>query len=101
MYMCISTRLQVAVNLPCSAFHTCVCSVQSGLGVLTTPLPPSLPSLPPFLSVIGDEILKGHIQDTNSHYLCHQLWLLGVKVGAVSTHRVGTTRVVIHCNEAL
>ena len=32
------------------------------------------------VAVIGDEILKGHVQDTNSHYLCHQLWLLGVKV---------------------
>ena len=24
--------------------------------------------------------MKGHVEDTNSHYLCHQLWLLGVKV---------------------
>ena len=31
-------------------------------------------------TVVGDEILKGHVQDTNSHYLCHELWLLGVKV---------------------
>ena len=41
-------------------------------------LPPSPSVL--FLAVIGDEILKGHVQDVNSHYLCHQLWLLGVKV---------------------
>jgi FAD synthetase len=34
--------------------------------------------------IIGDEILKGHVQDTNSHYLCHQLWLLGVKVCKVA-----------------
>lgn len=37
------------------------------------------------LTVIGDEILKGHVQDTNSHYLCHQLWLLGIRVGKVAT----------------
>lgn len=30
--------------------------------------------------VIGDEILKGHVQDTNSHFLCKGLWELGVKV---------------------
>ena len=49
---------------------------------LVTPhsvLPPFPPS-PLFSPVIGDEILKGHVQDVNSHYLCHQLWLLGVKV---------------------
>lgn len=34
--------------------------------------------------VIGDEILKGHVQDTNSHYLTHELWLLGVKVCKIS-----------------
>ena len=44
---------------------------------------PSFPSVL-FLAVIGDEILKGHVQDVNSHYLCHQLWLLGVKVCKVS-----------------
>lgn len=31
-------------------------------------------------TVVGDEILKGHVQDANSHYLCRQLWSLGVKV---------------------
>lgn len=31
-------------------------------------------------SVIGDEILKGHVQDTNSYYLCQQLWRRGVRV---------------------
>lgn len=34
-------------------------------------------------AVIGDELLKGHVQDTNSHYLCQELWGLGVKVGRV------------------
>lgn len=34
--------------------------------------------------VVGDEILKSHVQDTNSHYLAHQLWLLGVKVCRIS-----------------
>lgn len=33
--------------------------------------------------MIGDELLKGHVQDTNSHYLCKELWELGVKVGRV------------------
>lgn len=32
------------------------------------------------LPVIGDEILKGHVQDTNSYFLCQELWKLGVKV---------------------
>ncbi len=30
--------------------------------------------------VIGDEILKGHVQDTNSHFLSKGLWEIGVKV---------------------
>lgn len=42
-------------------------------------------SAPPILCyvVIGDEILKGHVQDANSHFLCTGLWELGVKVGRV------------------
>ena len=34
--------------------------------------------------IIGDEILKGHTKDTNSHFLLRKLWSLGVKVGKVS-----------------
>ncbi|XP_064383362.1 FAD synthase-like isoform X2 [Halichondria panicea] len=34
--------------------------------------------------IIGDEVLKGHVQDINSHYLCQQLWELGVRVGRIS-----------------
>ena len=34
--------------------------------------------------IIGDEILKGHTKDTNSHFLLTRLWSLGVKVKAVS-----------------
>ena len=34
--------------------------------------------------IIGDEILKGHTKDTNSHFLLKKLWSLGVKVGKVS-----------------
>ena len=34
--------------------------------------------------IIGDEILKGHTKDTNSHFLMTRLWSLGVKVKAVS-----------------
>lgn len=34
--------------------------------------------------IIGDEILKGHVRDTNSYFLCKRLHLLGVKVRKVS-----------------
>lgn len=34
--------------------------------------------------IIGDEILKGHTKDTNSHFLLKKLWSLGVEVGKVS-----------------
>jgi len=27
--------------------------------------------------------LKGHVQDTNSHYLCKELWQLGAKVSKI------------------
>lgn len=32
------------------------------------------------IAVIGDEILKGHVKDSNSHFLCQGLWEMGVKV---------------------
>ena len=28
--------------------------------------------------------MKGHVQDTNSHFLCKQLWQLGIKVGKIA-----------------
>uniref|UniRef100_T1J278 FAD synthase n=1 Tax=Strigamia maritima TaxID=126957 RepID=T1J278_STRMM len=34
--------------------------------------------------IIGDEILKGHTQDTNSFYLCRRLHALGVDVRKIS-----------------
>ncbi|NXJ16682.1 FLAD1 synthase, partial [Odontophorus gujanensis] len=34
--------------------------------------------------VIGDEILKGHTQDTNSFFMCQRLRALGVRVARVS-----------------
>ncbi len=37
-----------------------------------------------FPAVIGDEILKGRVQDTNSQFLCRKLFSLGVKVQKVS-----------------
>ncbi len=33
--------------------------------------------------MIGDEILKGHVQDINSHFICKELWKLGVKVSRI------------------
>ena len=43
--------------------------------------------------VIGDEILKGHVQDTNSNFLCQRLFQLGVKVNKVGEfgHRISTS----------
>ncbi|XP_013410704.1 FAD synthase isoform X2 [Lingula anatina] len=35
--------------------------------------------------IIGDEILKGQTQDTNSHFLCKRLFSLGVKVKKITT----------------
>ena len=34
--------------------------------------------------MIGDEILKGQVQDTNTHYLTKQLYQKGIRVGRVS-----------------
>lgn len=34
--------------------------------------------------IIGDEILKGHVRDTNSYFLSKRLYLLGVKVRKIS-----------------
>nr|XP_054761805.1 FAD synthase-like [Lytechinus pictus] len=34
--------------------------------------------------IIGDEILKGHTMDTNSHFICSELYKLGVRVERVS-----------------
>ena len=41
-------------------------------------------------AVIGDEILKGLVKDTNSTFLCKQLWDLGIRV-----ERVGAMCVVM------
>jgi FAD synthetase len=37
------------------------------------------------LIIIGDEILKGQVLDTNSHFICKNLYSLGVKVVRIST----------------
>ncbi len=37
--------------------------------------------------IIGDEILKGRVQDTNSHFLCNGLRQLGLDVVRVTTVR--------------
>jgi hypothetical protein len=39
------------------------------------------------LSVIGDEILKGHVHDTNSYFIAKTLYKLGLKVDKVSTRK--------------
>ena len=36
------------------------------------------------LIVIGDEILKGQVQDTNTHFLTKHLYQKGIRVGRVS-----------------
>lgn len=33
--------------------------------------------------IIGDEILSGRTQDTNSHFLCHNLFSLGIRVQSI------------------
>ena len=38
------------------------------------------------ISVIGDEILKGQVIDSNSHFLCRRLFTLGVDVKKVGTY---------------
>lgn len=39
---------------------------------------------PPFVPVIGDEILKAQVRDTNSHYICTLLYRCGVKAKKIS-----------------
>lgn len=52
--------------------------------------PTSFPSAPAQkrqtagLIIIGDEILKGQVLDTNSHFICKSLYALGVKVARIS-----------------
>ena len=41
-----------------------------------------------YVSVVGDEILKGQTQDTNSHFLCKRLFALGVEVKQVHFGKV-------------
>jgi len=36
------------------------------------------------LIIIGDEILKGQVHDTNSYYMCKELYSLGVKVARIN-----------------
>lgn len=36
-----------------------------------------------YVLVIGDEILKGYTEDTNSRYLCRALFKQGIKVSKV------------------
>ena len=41
------------------------------------------------LLIIGDEILAGKIEDTNSSFLCRELYAIGwrvVKVGSIHSH---------------
>ncbi|KAL8614105.1 hypothetical protein ACOMHN_026322 [Nucella lapillus] len=59
---------------------------------LAPPYPPPRPSPSEAMhynmtrpnAVVGDEILKGHTTDTNSHFICKRLFALGVEVKRVS-----------------
>lgn len=42
------------------------------------------PSLTAGIIIIGDEILKGHTKDVNSHFLVKRFWSLGIKVCKIS-----------------
>ncbi|XP_043425368.1 FAD synthase isoform X2 [Prionailurus bengalensis] len=46
--------------------------------------PPSGRSVTAGIIIVGDEILKGHTQDTNTYFLCRTLRSLGVQVCRVS-----------------
>lgn len=52
------------------------------------PQHPRMSSSPPVtvgIVVIGDEIITGRVQDTNSHYMCQRLSAIGVPVKALVT----------------
>jgi len=38
--------------------------------------------------VIGDEILKAQVKDTNSYYMCNQLYKCGIRVKKVSNNDI-------------
>lgn len=48
------------------------------------PAPPPGRSVTAGIIIVGDEILKGHTQDTNTYFLCRTLRSLGVQVCRVS-----------------
>jgi FAD synthetase len=49
--------------------------------------------------IIGDEILKGHTKDTNSHFLLTRLWSLGVKVKGVSVISDDVVEIASHVRD--
>ncbi|XP_039285669.1 FAD synthase isoform X2 [Nilaparvata lugens] len=43
-----------------------------------------MPDMSVGIIIIGDEILKGHVSEANSGFLCKELYSLGIKIGKIS-----------------
>ena len=59
-------------------------SIKPGLNNMADRIAENTQKCTPGIIIIGDEILKGHTKDTNSHFLLKKLWSLGIKLGKVA-----------------